>query len=217
MMGVTRKLQLLLGFTALLMLSLGVGCKGFFVNPTLTSLAIGPSNPTITKSQTQQMAATGTYDDGSTKDLTGKVTWTSSDSTACAGISGGGLVAPIQSLTQLCTTDIGASSGTVSAASVTVTVTPGAPSSITLTASTTTPAQNSTVTFTAEAIFSGSSTPQDITTSVTWINSDTTDLTLVNGSGTGTVSATATVGKQINVTASFGGVNSNTVTLTVTL
>ena len=77
-----------------------VGCKGFFVNPTLTSLAIGPSSPTITKSQTQQMSATGTYDDGSTKDLTGRATWTSSDS-SCATINANGLVTPSASVVNI--------------------------------------------------------------------------------------------------------------------
>ena len=198
----------------LTLLAFMVGCKGFFVNPTLTSLAIGPSNPTITKTQTQQMAATGTYDDGSTKDLTGRVTWTTSDSD-CATINANGLVTPSATVSDICTTTIGGSFGTVSASSVTVTVTPGTPTSIALTAQPTNPAPNDPVTFTAKATFPGSSTPQDITTSVTWINSDTTELTLANGSGTGTISATATVGNTITVQASFSGVLSNTVTLTI--
>lgn len=208
------KTQFITALATFSLLALMVGCKGFFVNPTLTSLAIGPSSPTITKSQTQQMSATGTYDDGSTKDLTGRATWTSSDS-SCATINANGLVTPSASVVNICTTTVGASFGTVSASSTTVTVTPGTPTSITLTASTTIPKPNDTVTFTATAIFPGSSTPQPITTSVTWINSDTTELTLTNGSGTGTISATATVGNQINVTASFSGVDSNTVTLTI--
>lgn len=208
------KTQFIIALATLPLLALMVGCKGFFVNPTLSSLAIGPSNPTITKSQTQQMSATGTYDDGSTKDLTGRVTWTSSDA-SCTTINANGLVTPSASVVNICTTTIGASFGTVSASSVTVTVTPGTPTLITLTAVPTNPTPNSSVTFTAKATFPGSSTPQDITSSVTWINSDTTELTLTNGSGTGTISATATPGNQINVTASFAGVDSNTVTLTI--
>jgi hypothetical protein len=83
-----------------------------------------------------------------------------------------------------------------------------------LTASTTTPQANSTVTFTAKATFPNSGTPQDITTSVTWIVSDTTNLTLTNGSGTGTLSANS-AGLAITVQASFDGVLSNIVTLNV--
>jgi trimeric autotransporter adhesin len=198
----------------LLVLGVAAGCTGFFVNPTLSSLAIGPQNQTITNSNTLQMTATGTYSDGSTKDLTGKVVWSSS-TTSCATINSSGLVKPAATVSGVCNTTVSAAFGTVTPATTTVTVTSGTPTSITLTASTTTPAKNSTVTFKALATFPNSSTQTDITTSVTWINSDTTDLTLTNGSGTGTVSASAATGTAINVTATFGGVDSNTVTLTV--
>lgn len=189
------------------------GCTGFFVNPTLSSLAIGPQDQTITTQQTLQMAATGTYSDGSTKDLTGKVNWTSG-TTSCATINANGLVSPLTTVTGICTTTISATSGTASAATTTVTVTEGTPTSITLTASTTTPPANTTVTFTAKAIFPNSGTPQDITSSVTWIVSNTTNLTLTNGSGTGTLSA-GSAGLSITVQASFDGVLSNVVTLNV--
>ena len=43
--------------------------------PTLTSIAVTPANPTIQFGGTQQFAATGTYSDGSTQNLTGSVTW----------------------------------------------------------------------------------------------------------------------------------------------
>jgi trimeric autotransporter adhesin len=191
------------------------GCTGFFVNPTLSSIAIGPTGQTITVSPrtTLQMTATGTFSDGSTKDLTGKVLWDSSDTT-CATINSTGLVSPATSVTGICTTTISASMGTVNASTASVTVTEGTPLSIQLTASTTTPQHNSTVTFTAKATFANSGTPQDITNSVTWNVSDTTNLTLTNGSGTGTLSA-GSAGLTITVTATFDGVASNTVTLNV--
>ena len=211
----TRKIQLLLAFAALLSLALSLGCRGFFVNPTLSSIAVGPQTPTIPEGTSKQMTATGTYSDGSTKDLTGRADWNSS-APACAPISAAGVITAPQVVSNICTTEITASFGTITSPSTTATVTPGTPTSITLTASPTTPAPASTVTFTAKAIFPGSSTPQGITTSVTWINSDTTNLTLTNGSGTGTVSANAPLGTPINVSASFSGVDSNTVTLTVT-
>lgn len=198
----------------LFFLALGIGCTGFFVNPTLTSLAIGPQNQTITSSQTLQMSATGNYSDGTTKDLTGKVLWSSS-TTSCATISGGGLVKPVSNVTGVCSTTISASFGTVSAATTTVTVSGGTPTQITLTASNTTPQRNTTLTFKALATFPGNNTQQDITSSVTWNNSDTTDLMLTNGSGTGTISANAATGTVINVSATFAGVTSNTVSLTV--
>ena len=196
--------------------AIAVGCKGFFVNPTLSSLAIGPQSQTITANPTQtlQMSATGTYSDGSTKDLSGKVLWSSDDAT-CATISKSGLVTPVKGTTTICTANISASFGTASPATTKVTVAEGTPSQIILSASTTTPAANSNVTFKALATFPGSSTQQDITTSVTWSISDTTNFTLTNGQTVGTVAAAAPTGTHINVTAGFGGTSSNTVTLTV--
>jgi hypothetical protein len=56
---------------------------------------------------------------------------------------------------------------------------------------------------------------QDITTLVTWNNSDPTDLTLTDGDTTGTLDSTVTAGTQITVSATFDGVVSNNVVLTV--
>jgi len=206
-----RRYSLIAAGCAFLLLAIATGCTVFFVNPTLSSIAIGPQDQTITTSQTLQMAATGTFSDGSTQNLTGKVSWSSS-TTACATISSTGLVTPVKTITGICTTTISAASGTVSTPTTTVTVSAGTPTSITLTASTTTPQHNSTVTFTAMGTFNG--TQQDITSSVTWVVSDTTNLTLTNGSGTGTLSA-GSAGLQITVQASFAGVLSNQVTLNV--
>ncbi len=57
---------------------------------TLSSIAISPLSTTISVGGTQQFTATGTYSDGSSRDLTGSVTW-SSDYTNVATISTGGL------------------------------------------------------------------------------------------------------------------------------
>ena len=198
----------------LVLLALGAGCTGFFVNPTLSSLAVGPQGQTITSSTTLQMSATGNYSDGTTKDLTGKALWSSS-TTSCASVNGSGLVKPVSNVSGVCSTTISASFGTVSPATTSVTVSGGTPTQITLSASTTTPARNTALTFKALASFPGSSAQQDITASVTWTNSDTTDLMLTNGSGTGTIAAGAVSGTAINVSATFAGVTSNTVTLTV--
>jgi Big-like domain-containing protein len=202
---------------ALCGLAFAAGCTGFFVSPTLTSLQIGPQNQTLTANPPQnlQMSATGTFSDGSTQDLTGKVLW-SSATTSCATVSPAGLVTPVKTVSGVCTTTISAADGTISPATTMVTVSEGTPTSITLSVTpTNTPTQASTVTFKALATFPNSSTQQDITSSVTWVNSNTTDLTLTNGSGTGTISATAGIGDVIDVTATFAGESSNTVQLTV--
>src|SRR5215475_12040510 len=125
----------LLSVSIVLALSIAVGCTGFFVNPTLTTLAIGPQDQTITVNPPQniQMSATGTFSDGSQQDLTGKVLW-SSGTTTCATINTSGLVVPVNTVAGVCTTTISASKGTVAAATTTVTVTEGTPTSINLTA-----------------------------------------------------------------------------------
>jgi O-glycosyl hydrolase len=58
--------------------------------PTLNSIAVTPPNPTIVAGTTQQFAATGTYSDGSSQNLSGLAVWTSSN-TVVATVSGSGL------------------------------------------------------------------------------------------------------------------------------
>jgi Bacterial Ig-like domain (group 2) len=211
--SLNKQLQRLSPLAILLALALAIGCRGFFVNPKLTSITVTPSTVTISKGQTNQMTATGNYNDGSTKNLTGSATWTSSD-TACATVSSAGVVTASASITTTCTTTITATSGSFTA-TATVTVTPGTLVSITLSATPTTAPAGSTVVFKALGTYSGSSTQQDITTQVTWTVSNTTVLTLNQGSGSGTVSTGATSGTTVNVTASLNGITSNMVTITV--
>ena len=80
MLNRKKKIQGLVAFTGLLLLAFGAGCKGFFVNPTLTSVAVGPQ-AAIQQGKTVQMTAVGTYDDGSTKNLT-NVFWSPASVTA---------------------------------------------------------------------------------------------------------------------------------------
>jgi RHS repeat-associated protein len=61
------------------------------VPPTLTGLAISPQNPTKTIGRTLQFTATGTYNDGSSQDLTGAVAWSSSNPVVATITSPGGL------------------------------------------------------------------------------------------------------------------------------
>lgn len=199
----------------LIILGVAPGCKGFFVNPTLSSLTIGPQSQTITANpkQTLQMSATGTYSDGSTKDLTGKVSWSSS-STSCATINSAGLVSPAASISGVCTTTITASFSTATAATATITVTEGTPTSINLTVSNLAPNPGTSITFTAKATFPNSANPQDITSSVTWIDSDPTNVPLTQGSGNSNIPQTAPVG-QVTIQASFAGVTSNQVVISI--
>lgn len=62
--------------------------------PTLVSLAVTPTNPSIAAGKQQQFTATGTYSDDTHQDLTGSATWTSSASSV-ATISSSGLAAAV--------------------------------------------------------------------------------------------------------------------------
>ena len=72
MRGWTR----LLAVVALLGIAFGLGCEGFFVDPVLTGVAVGPA-ATIQTGTTIQMIATGSYNDGSQKKLSKNVYWAS--------------------------------------------------------------------------------------------------------------------------------------------
>jgi hypothetical protein len=101
-----RKLQLVASFGVLLLIAaIGVGCNGFFVDPILQTITVGPTGVGILVNKTQQMTAIGTYDDGSQKNITGSssTTWTTNDQTI-ATVSPAGLV-----------TGVGAGNATVTA------------------------------------------------------------------------------------------------------
>jgi subtilisin family serine protease len=91
--------------------------------PTLESIKVTPSNPAnLPVGSTQQFAATGTYGDASTKDLTAQVTWSSSDS-AKATISAAGLAKGVAAGN----TNITATMGAVTSPAVSLTVTNSIP------------------------------------------------------------------------------------------
>src|SRR5205085_9516842 len=100
-----RKHHLFLSSVIFLTLTLTVGCRGFFVNPKLTSLTVAPTTATISQGQTVSIVATGNFDDGSTKNLSGTATWTSSDP-SCATVSSTGVLTAATTVSTTCTTTI---------------------------------------------------------------------------------------------------------------
>ena len=95
-------------------------------NLPLTSIAVTPSNQTLTVGGTQQFTATGTYSDGSTQNLTSQVTWASSN-TAAATINATGLATAAAAGTTTISATLGAVSGstglTVTSGPLTITTT----------------------------------------------------------------------------------------------
>ena len=185
-----RKWLLFSAFLGLLSL-VGVGCRGFFVNPTLTSMTVTPASPNLQIGGTLQLIATGNNDDGSTKNLTTSSTWTTSDASKVT-VSSTGLVKGIASTTGVTIT---ATNGTVSGTD-TVTVgqttqtlslssSPSSPISLTIVGS------NSTITFTAT--LNGS----DVTNSTTFTSNNTSVISAPSGNtativGVGSATITAT-------------------------
>ena len=169
---------------ALFMLS---GCGGGSGSPvalgtpvTLASISVTPANPSLALGLTKQFTATGTYSDGTTKDLTSSATWASSNSGA-ATIAASGLATPVAPGT----TSISASSGNRSG-STTLTVIPAALVSIAVSpASPSTPAGIATQ-LTATGTYTDAST-KDITTSVAWYSPDTNIALVGNFAASGLV------------------------------
>jgi uncharacterized protein YjdB len=183
-----------------------IGCKGFFIGPTLTTVTLAPSTPSVAVGKTQQMTATGTYDNSSTETVTDSASWASSDVTI-ATVSSTGLV-----------TGVASGSATISATldgvtgSTTVNVTVANLSSISVTPATQSVSSGATQQYTAVGILQNGTTV-DLTSSVTWTSSNTAAAT-IDSSGLATalsVSSTETT----NITAQSGSITSNTAVLTV--
>jgi len=185
-----------------------VGSSTLTVTPaTLVSIAITPAIPTIPLGTTEQFAATGTFSDGSTQDITGSVQWDSSDGSV-ATISNADGSRGLATSVASGSSSISAASGPISA-STTLTVSTAALISITVNPAGPSIALGTTQQFTATGTFTDGST-QDLTTSATWGSSNTVVAT-VNSSALGTSLATGTA----TITATLGG-TSGSMLLTVT-
>lgn len=213
-----KKLKLIGAFAALLSLGLAVSCKGFFVNPTVTSLAIGPANLALAPDTSFHMVATATYSDGTTGDVTGKSIWTSASTNVAIFTSPGTIQAT--ALTNLptlpATTSVSASLGTVSSSSQTVTVCPVV-QTMTLTVNggaSVSVAGGTALTFDAEATFNGVTGNNNVDAFVTWNISNTSALASIDSAGNGTTIANNA--STFTVSATLCGVSSRTVTITTT-
>jgi hypothetical protein len=158
----------------------------------LTAISISPAGASIPIHTTQQFTATGSYSDGSSRDLTGLVSWGSS-STAAATIDVNGLFTGVAAGS----TTISATLGSVTK-STTVTVTAPTIASISVTPVGLTLGIGINQQYTATAAYSDGST-QDLVSGVTW-SSSSTSVATINTSGlastvaAGTTTITATVG-----------------------
>jgi trimeric autotransporter adhesin len=199
-----QKIRLLLSFSVVMSLALAAGCKGFFVNPTLTTITVDPVTPTVQQGTTLQMTATGTYDDGSTKTLSNNIFWGSSDTTI-ATISSTGLLAGVSTGTATITANSANISGTTTA-----TITIAGLTSIKITPATSSLSPNTQTQFTATGTLQSGGTV-DLTSSAQWTSSDPNTATVIAGLVTTLQPTTPT---PVTITAASGGIQ-GTITFTV--
>jgi hypothetical protein len=163
---------------------------------TLQSISITAANLNIAKGLTTQFTAMGTFSDGTTRDVTGSVTWTSQN-TGVATISSGGLARGIG----VGTTTIQASTGTINK-SVTLQVTAATLVSIAVTGASASISKGMADQFTATGTFTDGTT-QNLTASVTWTSIMNTNIATIGAGGLATgVGAGSTM-----IQAASGGVN----------
>lgn len=177
----------------------GVSSNAVTINvgpATLNTITVTPADPTVAQGHTVQFTATGLYTDGSTSDITGVVTWSSSN-TAVATINAAGLAStPAVGGPVTITASMSGKSGTTT---LTVTaaeydyleITPGAPAI----------ANGDTLQLTATAVWTNGTT-QDVTALATW-SLDTANGVATIGA-TGLATATAAAGTE-TVRASYNG------------
>lgn len=118
-----RKLALTLAFTVLVVVAFGVSCKGFFVKPTLASITINPTAPSVQLGQSTTLQAYGLDNESPPvgSNLTSGVSWSSATPTVAA-ITGACATGTCGSVTIQGVT-VGTSTITASAQSVTNTAT----------------------------------------------------------------------------------------------
>jgi trimeric autotransporter adhesin len=176
------------------------GSTSLTVTPaTLVAITITPAIPTSPQGTIKQFAATGTFSDGSSQDVTTSVHWTSSN-TSVAIISNASSSQGLATTIATGSSSISATSGSISA-STSLTVSTVALASITVSPASPSVALGTMQQFTALGNFTDGST-QDLTSSATWSSGSTVVANVSsNGMGTSLASGTSTI------TASLGKIS----------
>jgi hypothetical protein len=168
--------------------------SGGGTSPTLAAIQVTPASVTLAVGITQQLTATGAYSDGSTRDITGQVTW-SSATIATATVSATGLATAVQAGSTAISATLGGVAGSASLSVVAATlqrieVAPAGPAI----------AAGTTQQFAATGHFSNGDA-KDVTQQATWASSSTTTAT-VSAAGLATGVAAGTT----SISASLAGV-----------
>ena len=170
----------------------------------LSSIAISPSSPNnLAVGGTQHFTAIGTFADGSLMDITSLVTWSSATANI-ATITAGGAATGVKTGTDKITAALSGITSQPVALNVialsAISVAPSSPANMGV---------GATQHFTATGSYSDGSTA-DFTSQVVWSSSNSTVATIASGG-----IATAVGGGTTNITATFGGLTSQPITLMV--
>jgi uncharacterized protein YjdB len=164
----------------------------------LVSVSVTPAASSLPVNTSQQYTATGTYNDGSTSDLTAVVSWSSS-ANSIAKIDLAGLASGVSAGPATISAKLGSVTGSTG-----LTVTAPTIASIVVTPDDLTLGIGIGQQYTATAVYSDGST-QDLTSGVTW-SSSAGSVASINGvgllttAGAGTATITATVGSLTDTT-----------------
>jgi len=181
----------------------------------LTGITVTPATAKLVKDTTGRISATGNFSNGSTRDITGAVTWTAANTALASVTSSGGYLALLNPLAvTVVPTTITATSGSLSAnASLTVI----APQLQSIAIFTTSPeltagplTAGTSARFTVTATFSDG-TKQDVTTLSTWTSNNTAIATV----GTGELAAGKVTGIAAGSTTISATYTNNGITVSV--
>ncbi len=170
----------------------------------LTSLAIAPADPAIAKGLSQQFTASGSFTDGTSRDLTNSVTW-SSTATSVATIQPSGLAQSLAVGQTSITAQAAGLSGTVQA-DTGLTVGSAALRALAISPSPGSVPLGSQLSFSATGTFTDNST-QDMTQSVSWDSTNVDIATVSNSGGQKGIATSAGIGST-TITAASGAINS---------
>jgi uncharacterized protein YjdB len=180
----------------LFIVAMTVSCGKFFPDAnSLVAISVTPSNASLQLTKTQQFTAIGSFGDGTSKDVSSTVTWSSSSSNV-ASINNAGLATALQTGTTTITASQSGQSG-----STTLTVTTGGGGGLTILCAVGCTSSSGT-TFTASAgstlTFQAQDSSRQTVTGATWTSSNSnipiganTGIITNASAGTTTITATA--------------------------
>lgn len=180
---------------------------------TLVSIQVTPGSGKLAAGFALQYHATGTFSDGTTRDITDGATWSTSDATlASASNADGsrGIVTGVNAGAVFVT----ATRGAIKSSNASLTVTSATLTTIQLTPASVSLPLGTVQQFKATGTFSDSTT-QDLSGQVTWGSDDSAIVTVSNAADSSGLATTVAVGGPVNVTATHGAVT-GTAAVTVT-